>query len=332
MTDFQPLAQFERIDSVGANPQTTAEVYLVEGTQVAVFLRDDRWYAVAAGCPHQGASLANASVEAGCVVCPRHGWRFDLESGDCTTQPSSRLPVFELQEDSGQLQICLDSVRRAAVTTSSADPTNVSHLQADGIHRWLVRYGAMGWIGRFGSVHEHNCRHGDLVVIATPRGQETGELLSGPETHRTPENETLHGELLEVLPTNRWENRGTIAGVCTAQRAGIAEHLLERLVSEAGRQELDVEFVDCELLYDGLTVVAYYLGPESPELERIRQILADTAEIALQLTPAVDRPPTAGSGGCGSGGCGSGGCGSGGGGCGSETGGGGCASGGCGSS
>jgi UDP-MurNAc hydroxylase len=37
-------------------------------------------------CPHAGADLKNARIENGVVVCPKHGWRFDLKhGGQCQT-------------------------------------------------------------------------------------------------------------------------------------------------------------------------------------------------------------------------------------------------------
>jgi UDP-MurNAc hydroxylase len=34
-------------------------------------------------CPHEGESLELAAIEDGCIVCPRHKWKFDLETGRC---------------------------------------------------------------------------------------------------------------------------------------------------------------------------------------------------------------------------------------------------------
>ncbi|MCR9192129.1 MAG: Rieske 2Fe-2S domain-containing protein [Gammaproteobacteria bacterium] len=38
-------------------------------------------YSVLRYCPHQGGDLANAKVKDGILVCPRHGWKFDLKNG-----------------------------------------------------------------------------------------------------------------------------------------------------------------------------------------------------------------------------------------------------------
>jgi 3-phenylpropionate/trans-cinnamate dioxygenase ferredoxin subunit len=44
-------------------------------------------------CPHQGASLADARIEAGAVVCPWHGYRFDCESGRGPSGQPCRMAV-----------------------------------------------------------------------------------------------------------------------------------------------------------------------------------------------------------------------------------------------
>ena len=32
-------------------------------------------------CPHRGGPLAESAIEAGCITCPWHGYRFDLRRG-----------------------------------------------------------------------------------------------------------------------------------------------------------------------------------------------------------------------------------------------------------
>lgn len=34
-------------------------------------------------CPHEGQDLQGAPVKGGCITCPRHKWRFDIETGAC---------------------------------------------------------------------------------------------------------------------------------------------------------------------------------------------------------------------------------------------------------
>lgn len=48
---------------------------------VAVTRVDGRVYAVEDACNHAGASLAEGWLEERCIVCPMHGYVFDLASG-----------------------------------------------------------------------------------------------------------------------------------------------------------------------------------------------------------------------------------------------------------
>jgi len=44
-------------------------------------------YAAVDVCPHKGAPLSAGSFEDGVVVCPLHGWEFDVRTGACVSMP-----------------------------------------------------------------------------------------------------------------------------------------------------------------------------------------------------------------------------------------------------
>ncbi len=75
-----------------------------DGGSCAVFFHDGKYYALGSLCPHQNASLQDAPVDdQGQVVCLRHGYRFDLKSGDCTTVGGYGLPTFETTIENGEI-------------------------------------------------------------------------------------------------------------------------------------------------------------------------------------------------------------------------------------
>lgn len=45
---------------------------------IAVFNMDGAYYACSSRCPHAGGPLADGFVRGSSVVCPWHGWNFDL--------------------------------------------------------------------------------------------------------------------------------------------------------------------------------------------------------------------------------------------------------------
>jgi nitrite reductase (NADH) small subunit len=60
--------------------------HLVESSAipVAVFnAGQGRFYAVSAVCPHEDGPLADGWLEGGAVVCPWHGFDFDVTTGAC---------------------------------------------------------------------------------------------------------------------------------------------------------------------------------------------------------------------------------------------------------
>ena len=48
---------------------------------LAIFNIDGRFFTIENECPHKGGPLCDGIVSGTTVVCPLHGWRFDLESG-----------------------------------------------------------------------------------------------------------------------------------------------------------------------------------------------------------------------------------------------------------
>ena len=75
-----------------------------DGGSCALFLHKGHCYAVGSLCPHQNASLQDAPLdEDGQVVCLRHGYRFDIKSGDCTTVGGYGLPTFETSVENGEI-------------------------------------------------------------------------------------------------------------------------------------------------------------------------------------------------------------------------------------
>jgi nitrite reductase/ring-hydroxylating ferredoxin subunit len=66
----------------------------VNGRDVAVFRRGDEILAIGNDCPHQGGSLCDGWVEGDIVVCPLHGWEFDMRTGACMTVPGESVPRY----------------------------------------------------------------------------------------------------------------------------------------------------------------------------------------------------------------------------------------------
>jgi len=54
-------------------------------------------------CPHSGGPLGQGMVEAGKVICPLHGWAFDVGTGATEEDDELHVPVFESEVRDGAL-------------------------------------------------------------------------------------------------------------------------------------------------------------------------------------------------------------------------------------
>ncbi|HWB10375.1 MAG TPA: Rieske 2Fe-2S domain-containing protein [Pirellulales bacterium] len=75
----------------------------VAGHELALFRVAGQVRAVAALCPHEGAPLAQGTIENGVITCPWHGWTFDACSG-CSLEPANhRLDRHEVLVEDGKV-------------------------------------------------------------------------------------------------------------------------------------------------------------------------------------------------------------------------------------
>jgi nitrite reductase/ring-hydroxylating ferredoxin subunit len=56
--------------------------FLINDVDLAVFKVNDEIFVVGNVCPHQHTTIIyDGIIEDGCVVCPAHGWMFNLKTG-----------------------------------------------------------------------------------------------------------------------------------------------------------------------------------------------------------------------------------------------------------
>ncbi|MDN5938009.1 MAG: non-heme iron oxygenase ferredoxin subunit [Salinisphaera sp.] len=60
----------------------------IDDIMVAVYNIDGAFYAIEDTCTHDGGELASGEIEGDEVICPRHGARFCIRSGQALTPPA----------------------------------------------------------------------------------------------------------------------------------------------------------------------------------------------------------------------------------------------------
>jgi len=98
----------------------------IEGREVGVFAIDGELYAYESRCPHQGGPVCRGMVthrvegvvgpdgalveeryasETANLVCPWHGFEFDLKSGECVADPRFRLRRYQVLARDGDVYV-----------------------------------------------------------------------------------------------------------------------------------------------------------------------------------------------------------------------------------
>jgi len=98
----------------------------VDGREVFVFEREGRWYAFENVCRHMGGPVGEGliigkvvsildehqahvrdefSTDEIHIVCPWHGWEYDIETGECAANRRIRLRRFEAVARGGNVYV-----------------------------------------------------------------------------------------------------------------------------------------------------------------------------------------------------------------------------------
>jgi hypothetical protein len=142
----------------------------------------------------------------------------------------------------------------------------------------LVRVGALAEIGRFRATDARRYRRGTRVVLETHRGLEVGTVLTAVDASADIPTQTApidDGKLIraltvedELLRTRLDSRRREAFAACQAK------------IAELG---ISVTLLDVEHLFDGQSLVFYFLEDPPPGLDAALQALAETYEATAQL-------------------------------------------------
>ncbi len=100
MTDWINVA---KADAIADGEHVVVDV---DGTEVAVFKIDGQFYAIEDVCTHDGAEIASGELDGDEIICPRHGARFCVRTGEVKCAPAYEdIETFPVQIADGIVQV-----------------------------------------------------------------------------------------------------------------------------------------------------------------------------------------------------------------------------------
>jgi len=78
----------------------------VEGILVVIVNLNGQFFAIEDVCTHDGGPLGEGELHGEQMVCPRHGARFDVRTGNALTMPAFEpVPTYEVRVEDGDVLV-----------------------------------------------------------------------------------------------------------------------------------------------------------------------------------------------------------------------------------
>lgn len=100
------MAEWVDVAKAEEFPAGTSVTVDLDSGVVAVFNVDGEFHAIEDLCTHDGGDLASGDLEGDEIVCPRHGARFSVRTGEVLAPPAYEdVRTFSVRVQDGMVQV-----------------------------------------------------------------------------------------------------------------------------------------------------------------------------------------------------------------------------------
>jgi cell fate regulator YaaT (PSP1 superfamily) len=142
--------------------------------------------------------------------------------------------------------------------------------------KYVIRYGAMRFLGLFSSRANDRYRRCARVIARTNRGLEVGEVLcEASETAVQYLKDPPHGQILREMTS---EDANELTHIQSQEPDEF--ETCRRIVQKLG---LEMELVDIEHLFGGERIVVYYLAEQRVDFRELVKLLASEFQTRIEM-------------------------------------------------
>jgi nitrite reductase/ring-hydroxylating ferredoxin subunit len=91
------MANFVRVCKTTEVKSGCGKSVEINGKPIAVFNVDGNFYAINEVCGHRGGPLSEGELDGKTVICPWHGWRYDVTTGANELVPDLPTQKYEVK-------------------------------------------------------------------------------------------------------------------------------------------------------------------------------------------------------------------------------------------
>lgn len=100
------MSQWVDVAPVADFPPGTVRTVKIEGTPIAVFNLNGRYYAIEDLCTHEAETLSDGELAVEEIICPRHGAHFSIPTGAALSPPAYEpVATFPVRVEGGVVMV-----------------------------------------------------------------------------------------------------------------------------------------------------------------------------------------------------------------------------------
>jgi 3-phenylpropionate/trans-cinnamate dioxygenase ferredoxin subunit len=103
------VAEFVRVTKTEEVPLGTMKGFEINFERIMICHNENGFYALSDECSHDSAPISAGELEDNMVVCPRHGAKFDLATGEVKAPPAVvGIDTFEIKIENDEIFVRLE--------------------------------------------------------------------------------------------------------------------------------------------------------------------------------------------------------------------------------
>ncbi len=91
------MTQLVKVANASEVPAGKAKAVTANGTAIALYNVNGKFYATQNNCLHRGGPLGEGTLDNETITCPWHGWQYNVKDGQNKANPAIKLKLFRTE-------------------------------------------------------------------------------------------------------------------------------------------------------------------------------------------------------------------------------------------
>ncbi len=96
---------FVKVAEADSMKDGEARAVNANGDQIALYRVGGKFYATTNTCPHHGGPLGEGTLTDKVIMCPWHGWKFNVETGVSPVVPTVKVKTYNVKVEANDVLV-----------------------------------------------------------------------------------------------------------------------------------------------------------------------------------------------------------------------------------